>query len=158
MKKQLTLMLLFTSFLIAEELKVTSKSFQADEKTGISIFEGDVSIVKGSDELNASKITIFTNKKRKPMKYMAVGDVSFHITTKDKSVYEGKAQKVIYFPIKKEYHFYKNVHLNQSNNQKVIIGDEVVLKILDGQAYAKGQKNKPVIMIFDIDEKEKKER
>jgi len=155
MKNKIILLLLLVSFTSAEELKIKSKSFNADEKSGEAVFEGDVNIVKGSDELNASKIKIFTNNKHKPMKYIASGDVSFHITTKDGSIYNGKAQKVIYFPKKKEYHFYTDVNLSQSENQKVIIGDEVVLKTIDGQAYAKGQKNKPVIMIFKITDNKK---
>jgi len=156
MKNKLILLLCLTSFLSAQELKVTSKSFSADEKTGISIFEGDVHIIKGEDEINATKISIFTDVKHKPIKYTAIGDVSFRISTKDGAIYNGKAQKVIYLPKEKEYHFYKDVQLNQSQNQKVIIGDEIVLKTVEGKAYAKGQKNKPVIMIFNIDEKKEK--
>ena len=76
------------------------------------------------------------------------------MTTKDGAIYTGKAQKVIYLPNKKEYHFYKKVHLKQINEKKEIIGDEVVLKMLEGKAYAKGISNKPVIMIFNLEEKD----
>jgi len=156
MNKKIVLFLLLTSLVSSEELKVTSENFKADEKTGISIFEGAVNIIKGKDELNASKISIFTDKEHKPIKYIANGNVSFKISTKDNIIYHGKAQKVIYLPKEKEYHFYKDVNLNQSNNQKVIIGDEVVLKTVEGKAFAKGQKDKPVIMIFNIVEKKEK--
>ena len=138
--------------LFSQELKIKADSFKADEKRGVSIFEGSVNIVKGFDELNASKVTIFTDKKHKPIKFIAQGDVSFKIKTKKKALYRGKAQKVIYVPKQKEYKFFGNVHLLQVDKKKEIIGDEVVLQVVDAKAYAKGKKSEPVIMIFDIAE------
>ncbi len=146
--------LLFAVALLSEELKIKANKFSADEKSGISIFEGDVNIVKGIDELNASKVIIYTDKKHKPIKYIANGGVSFYISTKKSSVYRGHAQKVIYKPVEKEYHFYKDVYLSQVDEKKEIIGDEVVLKTTEGKAYAKGKINGPVIMIFNIPDSE----
>ena len=151
--------ILFTLFILslnAQELKIKANSFSADEKTGVTFFEGDVKIVKHLDELNASKVVIYTDANHKPTKFEANGDVSFFITTKDKSIYTGKAQKVIYIPKTKEYYFYKDVYLSQLNEKKEIIGDEVVLKTLEGKAYAKGKKTGPIIMIFDIPDTEEK--
>ncbi len=148
--------LFFTTALISQELVIKANEFKTDEKTGITVFNGDVNIIKGADELNASKITVYINKKREPIKYVASGDVSFVIKTKKDDIYSGSAQKVIYLPIKKEYHFYGNVILKQLNDEKTIIGEEVVLKTIDGEAYAKGAKKEPVIMIFDIPNQEEK--
>lgn len=139
---------------MSEELKIKANEFDADERKGISIFTGNVYITKKNDELNADKVTIYTDKERKPMKFVAVGNVSFIITTLDGAVYKGKAQKTIYDPLKKEYYFYKNVYLKQINEKKEIIGDEVVLKTIEGKAYAKGAKKEPVIMIFDMKDTE----
>ena len=142
----------------SQELKIKANTFSADQKKGLSIFSGDVHIVKGKDEINASKVTIFTNKKNKPIRFIAKGDVSFFVTTKEKARYTGKAQKVIYIPAKKEYQFYGNVHLQQKNEKKEILGDEVILKINSGKAYAKGVKKEPVIVIFDIPDETKNEK
>ncbi|MEA1891626.1 MAG: lipopolysaccharide transport periplasmic protein LptA [Campylobacterota bacterium] len=141
-----------TTVLISQELKIKANEFNADEKIGISIFQGDVNIVKGDDELNASKVTVHTDVKHQPTKFIAEGKVSFRISTKNSSLYEGKAGKVIYMPMEKEYHFFKNVHLKQIDEQKEIIGDEVVLKTTEGVAYAKGAKKEPIIMIFKMPE------
>lgn len=154
MKFFIILTLFLTSVLISQELKVKANQFSADEKTGISTFEGDVNIIKGSDELNASKVTIYTNKEQQPTKYIAIGDVSFKIKTKEGSIYEGVAGKVIFLPIEKEYHFFKNVYLKQIDEKKEILGDEVVLKTIEGKAYAKGVKTEPVIMIFNMPKEE----
>ncbi len=152
-------LLFFTMFLastlIAQELKIKADSFDGDEKSGISIFEGNVNVIKGNDELNASKVTVYTDALHQPTKFMAIGNTSFTLYTKEGSIYKGKAEKVIYFPETKEYHFFQNVHLRQIDEKKEIIGEEVILKSIEGKAYAKGAKNEPVIMIFELPEEKK---
>lgn len=142
--------------LFSGELKIKAKTFNADQKSGISIFEGDVNIVKGTDELNASKVTVYTDSNQEPIKFVAEGSASFTIQTLEGSLYKGKAEKVIYIPKEKEYHFFKNVQLNQINEKKEIHGEEVILKTVEGKAYAKGADKEPVIMIFDMPEENEK--
>jgi len=148
--------LLITMFLqlnvFAQELKIKANSFSADEQKGLSVFSGHVRMKKGNDELNASEVTIYTDKKNQPTKFVAVGDVSFKIETQKGAKYEGKANRVVYMPKEKEYYFYGNVNLKQLNEKKEIIGDEVTLALDSGKASAKGVKTEPVIMIFDIKE------
>jgi len=154
MKHLILFGLLLTTSLLAQDLQIKSKTFHADEKSGISVFEGDVNIIKASDELNASKVTVYTDDKNQPTKFIAEGKASFTILTEEGSLYKGKAHKVVYLPNEKEYRFFKNVHLKQINEKKEIIGDEVILKTIDGKAYAKGDKEKPVIMIFKMPKKD----
>ena len=154
--KYIILFTLLLSSLFAKELIVKANSFKADQKAGLSVFQGSVHIVKEHDELNASKLTIFTNKKHEPTKYIAIGDVSFTIVTKNGAIYKGVAQKVIYKPSTKEYYFYKDVYLKQVDEKKEIIGNEVVLNTVSGKAHAKGKQDGPVIMIFNIPEEEEK--
>ena len=158
MKYTLILFMVLCVNTFAEELQVKAESFHADEKKGISIFKGNVNIIKGHDELNASKVTIYTDKKNEPTKFVMEGKSSFVINTKENSIYTGKADKVIYIPATKEYHFYKNVHLRQVDEKKEIMGEEVVLKTVDGEAYAKGAKTEPVIMIFNIPKDKDKDK
>jgi lipopolysaccharide export system protein LptA len=147
----LVLTVLITS-LYSEELKVVADSFEADEKQGLSIFKGNVGIKKGSDEMNASMVTIHIDKNRHPTSYEAVGNVNFFITTEDNSTYTGKAQKAVFIPNKKEYKFSGDVELIQLNKKKKIVGDDVVVNMIKGTAVAVGKKNRPVIMIFELEE------
>ncbi|MBA3026322.1 MAG: lipopolysaccharide transport periplasmic protein LptA [Sulfurimonas sp.] len=140
--------------LYSQELKIKADSFAADEKSGVSIFTGSVNILRSNDELNATEVTVYTDSNHKPLKFVAVGNVSFHIETKSGSVYNGVSQKAIYIPEKKEYQFFKNVHLKQLDENKEIIGEEVVLKATEGKAHAKGKKDGPVIMIFNVENQE----
>lgn len=158
MKFLLFLLFFLVATLMSEDLKVKANKFSSDEKSGISIFVGDVNVVKGADELNASKVTIYTNKEHKPTKFMAEGHASFRIVTEEGALYRGRAQKVVYYPIEKEYHFFKDVYLQQIDENKEISGDEVVLKSIEGTAYAKGAAKEPVIMIYTMPEKEEKEK
>lgn len=157
MKYIILFTLFLASLLNAEDLKIKANSFTADENTGISVFSGDVGVVKKNDELNASEVTIYVDKEKQPTKFIALGNVSFTIETKQGAIYKGIAGKVIYLPKQKEYHFFENVHLKQVNEKKEIIGEEVVLKTTEGKAYAKGVKSEPVIMIFNIPDKKEKE-
>lgn len=157
MRLLLILTFLLTSSLFSEELRIKANQFDGDEKAGISVFKGDVNIIKEKDEINASTITIYTDEDNEPTKFVAVGDVSFTIETDEGAVYSGVAGKVIYIPEDKEYHFFNSVHLKQINEKKEIIGEEVILKVTEGKAYAKGIKDEPVIMIFEISDKSKKE-
>lgn len=140
----------------AQQLKIVAKSFNADEKKGVTVFKGDVKITKGSDKLNASTVTVYTNSKRKPTKYIAKGNVSFYIKAENNAEYKGKAEKAIFVPAQKEYHFYKNVHIEQLNEKKEINGEEVVISTVEGKARAKGGNTKPVIMTFEIEDEKKK--
>ncbi|OHD97920.1 MAG: lipopolysaccharide transport periplasmic protein LptA [Sulfurimonas sp. RIFCSPHIGHO2_12_FULL_36_9] len=157
MKQRIFLTIFLAATLFSQDLQVKAKLFNADQKAGISVFEGNVNIIRGSDELNASKVTIYTNSKQEPTKFIAEGDASFNIQTLEGAVYTGKAQKVVYLPQEKEYHFFKEVHLKQINEKKEIIGEEVVLKTIEGKAYAKGAEKEPVIMIFNMPEDKKSE-
>lgn len=139
-----------------EQLKIVADAFSANEKKGRSIFEGHVRIKKGSDELNATKVEVFTDEQRTPTKYIAEGDASFFLKAEDNSTYRGKAQKVIFMPLKQEYRFYGNVHLMQINEHKQIDGEEVVVNIKEGTANAKGAHKQPVIMIFNLPDEGKK--
>lgn len=145
--------------LFAEQVRITADSFSGNEKKGITIFQGNVKIVKGSDELNASKVTVHTDKDRKPIKYGAEGNVSFYIDLpENNATYKGDAGKVVYYPQRQEYQFYTNVHLYQIGTDRKVFGEEVVLNAVDGNAKALGKSKAPVIMIFNIEDKQEKSK
>ena len=123
------------------------------------MFSGNVKIKKENDELNASKVTVFTDKERSPYRYEAEGDVSFYIDLPDNNAtYKGDAGKVVYLPLKQEYQFYTNVHLYQLGTNRKVFGDKVMLNAVDGNAKALGKEKTPVIMIFNVKEKDEKKK
>ncbi len=141
---------LMLSCLQAEELTISADSFSGNEKLGISVFEGNVKIKKGFDELNATRVEVLLNSQKQPVKYTAQGDVSIKLKTDEGSVFSGVAQKVIFLPIEQEYRFYQDVELKQLDELKQISGDEVVVNIKNSTATAKGDGKKPIMMVFDL--------
>lgn len=147
---------LFSTLLLAEELKVISDTFKADQRKGISVFNGNVKVTKGYDELNASKVTIYTDKENKPTKYLAEGDVTFYIVTEVGEKYKGKAQSAVYLPNESEYQFSKKVDLIRIDDYRRIKGDRVVVNTTQGHALAESASDEPVIMTFTIQDKKSK--
>ena len=156
MKKILIIISLCTLPLLAEQVKILADSFDGNEKKGVTTFKGNVKITKGNDELNASRVTVYTDADRNPKKYEAQGNVSFYIDMpENNATYKGDAGKVVYYPVKQEYQFYTDVHLYQLNTDRKIFGEEVILNTVDGNAKALGKKKAPVMMIFNVEDKKK---
>ncbi len=150
MKKIIFIALLSVLSLYGEELKVLSENFKADQPKGVSVFTGNVVVTKGRDELNASKVTIYTDSDRKPIKMVAEGDVSFYIVTESKEKYRGKSQRAVYLPNEKEYQFYTKVDLIRMDDFRRVKGDKVIVNTVQGHASAQSANNEPVMMIFTI--------
>lgn len=145
--------LFLTLSLYAEELKVISDNFKGDQPQGLSIFTGNVKVTKGLNELNASKVTIYTDATRKPTKYVAEGSVSFYIVTEMGEKYRGKSQKAIYLPNESEYQFYTKVDLIRIDDYRRVKGDKVVVNEIRGFANADSSGDEPVVMIFTMQDK-----
>ncbi|MDP2077041.1 MAG: lipopolysaccharide transport periplasmic protein LptA [Sulfuricurvum sp.] len=141
---------LFLFTLYGEELKVLSENFRADQPKGVSIFTGKVVVTKGLDELNASKVTIYTDSNRKPTKMVAEGDVSFYIVTELNEKYRGKSQRAVYLPNEREYQFYTKVDLIRLDDFRRVKGDKVVVNTIHGHASADSANNEPVMMVFTL--------
>jgi len=155
--KQIFIFFIFLSTLLySEELKIKADSFESNENNKVSVFKGNVHIKKGFDEIRSNKLTIYTDKNRNPIKFIAQGDVFFKIQDESEKKYQGKAQKVVYEPNKKIYKFYVNVFLESLEDKREIEGDEVVFNAVTGKAHAKGVNGNPVIMTFDIKDKKEK--
>lgn len=155
-KRLFVIIPLFVILAAAEELKVISDSFKGDQRQGVSVFTGNVKITKGKDELNASKVTIYTDKENKPTKYHAEGDVSFYIVTEMEEKYKGKSQTAIYLPNENEYQFFKKVDLIRIDDYRRVKGDKVVVNTIHGHASAESANDEPVVMTFTIQDKKSK--
>ena len=140
----------------SEELKVISDNFKGDQRQGVSVFNGNVKVTKGKDELNASKVTIYTDKENKPTKYLAEGDVTFYIVTEMNEQYKGKSQKAIFLPNENEYQFFTKVDLIRIDDYRRVKGDKVVVNTIHGHASAESANNEPVVMTFTIQDKKSK--
>ncbi len=146
------LIVLLLASLQSEELKISADLFESDENKGVTLFKGHVVILKGQDELRADSVEIFTNKQRKPTKFIADGNVTFTIHANNAEAYTGRAKKAVFLPAAKEYHFYNNVFLTQLDSDNTIKGDTIIVNLTKGTATAQGDSDKPVTMTFQIND------
>ena len=151
-----------SAFLFAETetLIIDADNFQGDDKKGISTFTGNVKIKKGQDKLNANKVDVYfvldkkTNK-RTPIKYEATGKADFEIYSSNKH-YVGNGDKVIYVPETEDYTIVGNGYLEEKVENRKVYGDEIYVNQLSGEAKVKGNENKPVRFIINVDKGQNK--
>ncbi|WP_375723999.1 lipopolysaccharide transport periplasmic protein LptA [Arcobacter sp. KX21116] len=150
------------SFLFSEKLIIDAKNFEAYDEKGLSIFTGDVKMVKSSDELESDRLEVYLsekkpNTKREPLKYIATGNVKFKVKTAGKS-YEGKGDKVVYEPKKLKYVITGNGFLKEVTEDKRLFGDKIVINQITGEAKVTGSENKPVRFIIDLGDTSNKKK
>jgi lipopolysaccharide export system protein LptA len=158
LRKLLFFSSLCASLVWSEELKVISDNFKGDQQKGLSVFTGKVKVTKGFDELNASKVTIYTDSDKKPIKYVAEGDVSFYIVTEMNEKYRGKSQTAVYLPNASEYQFFQKVDLIRLDDYRRVKGDKVIVNTIAGNASAESANQEPVVMTFTLQDKKPKEK
>ena len=153
MKKVLLLLFLVICRLFAtSQVEIIADHFEANEKKMVTKFIGNVHMIKGVDELNASKVYVYFDDKKKPIKYEAIGSVRFIITINDGKRYRGQSERLIYTPKTEIYELYDNVKLFDTNLDRTLIGEKVFVDKLSGKAKVEGSKKKPVKFIFKIEE------
>ncbi|MCX2717221.1 lipopolysaccharide transport periplasmic protein LptA [Helicobacter sp. MIT 21-1697] len=136
----------------ADTLEVSAKTFQSDLKKGLTQLSGEVLVVKGEDKLWADKVVIETNKKNKPQKYTAIGNVRFYAKMPDKEM-RGKASKAVYNVIKDEYQLIDNAVIEEIGKKNIIRGNIIILNPQAQEAFVKGSSQKPGMMTFIVEEK-----
>lgn len=141
--------------LSAQMVEVTADKFYADEIKQITEFKGNVIITKGKDKLVAKKVIITFDKARQPLRYTASGDAKIDMVISDK-IYFGKAQTMIYDPIKDQYTLKKNAFLHEKLTNKKVYGDKIFINQATGRYEVKSDGKKPVKFIFKVEEKKKK--
>jgi len=146
------ILLLISLFLFAEEVKISADKFQADEINKIAVFEGNVTLIKGKDKIEAKKLVILFDTKNKPLKYSAEGKPKFKFFMKEKT-YEGKADKIVYIPNDGKYTLLGNVFVKELSEDRKIYGDKLIIDKSNGKITIKGKKDKPVKFIFKVEEK-----
>jgi lipopolysaccharide export system protein LptA len=153
MKKILITFFAIINFLFAENLEILSDNFEADEKSGISVFSGNVKLNKGDDKLYTDKLVVIFNEKRVPVKYEAIGN-SILIYNSENAVNVAKAQKISYTPKEKKYVLTGEAILEDKLSNKRIYGDKIYINESTGKAKIIGRDDDPVRFIFSLDDKE----
>ena len=142
------------TFLSAETVEIVADKFFADERKQVTEFTGHVIITKSEDKLVADKVVINFDQNRQPLKYVATGNAKIDMVMEDR-IYFGKAEKMIYDPIKNKYTLLKNAFLYEKVTNKKVYGDKILVNQTTGRYEVESDGKKPVKFIFKVEEKKK---
>ena len=141
---------LFFSIVFSDTLNITSKKFFYDSKKLISTFIGDVNATKGKDNILADEMKIFFNKKKKPLKYIAKGNVRFVLSDAN-ITYKGHCDKLIYNFLTTDVYLIGNAFVKKIETNESISGDKIRINKKDKTIEVLGNK-KPVNIIIKVNE------
>jgi len=148
--KKVIILLIFLSLLFASELKITSKFFNYNSKTLQSIFKGDVNVTKDKDNILCNELIVYFNKNKKPIKYVAIGNVKFIFYMDKNSTYKGKANKLTYELNAGEI-ILKNAFIKKIETNESISGDVIKMNKITKDIEVIGNK-KPVNIIIKVNQ------
>jgi len=146
-------------FADTQKLIIDASNFETNDAKGLSIFTGNVKLTMAKDKLSSDKLEIYIEPKtkgkaKKPLKYIATGNVSFQIIS-NKKHYKGKGNKVVYNPKKQEYIVTGNGYLKEVTEDRELYGEKIFINQLTGSAKVSGSKKKPVRFILNIENGDK---
>ena len=150
MKKLILILILIIYANGKSELEIISDNFEADENTMITKFSGHVHIKKDKDTLDASKVTVFFDTKRKPLKIIAKNNAKIEMYLKENH-FKGSADTITYKPKEQKYIFTGNAFLHDIETNKKIYGDTLIADQKNGKYKVEGSAKKPVKFLFSID-------
>lgn len=138
----------------AANVEVTADKFFADETKRISVFNGNVKVLKESDKLTAKKVTIDFDAKKQPIRYVALGDAKVNMTMNAKKYY-GEAEKMTYEPASSTYILEKKAFLHDLETDKKVYGDYIRVEQMNGHYIVDGKDGNPVKFIFKVEDTQK---
>jgi len=137
-------------FLNAQELKITSKTFNYYPNKLYSDFKGDVNVTKDKDNILADEIKVYLNKDKTFNKLVALGNVRFILNLDKNSTYKGKSDYLEY-QVKSGNIILKNGIITKLQTNESIKGKYIKLNKFTKQAVVKGG-TKPAVVIIKVKE------
>jgi len=144
------LLLFMVLFLNAQELKITSKTFNYYPNKLYSDFKGDVNVTKDKDNILADEIKVYLNKDKRFNKLIALGNVRFILNLDKNSTYKGKSDYLEY-QVKSGNIILKNGIITKLQTNESIKGKYIKLNKFTKQAIVKGG-NKPAVVVIKVKE------
>ncbi len=143
---------LLAAVLFAAELKITSQKFIYDANKLSSVFIGNVSAIKGSDEIFADKLIVYFNKKKKPVKLEALGNVRFKFKMDANSTYQGKCDQLFYDIKTGDILLIGNAYIQKLETKESISGEKIKINRITKNVEVVGSKKRPVNIILKVNE------
>jgi len=149
--KSIMMLIFFVSFIFSEILHITSKKFFYNSNELKSVFIGDVNATKGKDNILADRMIIYFNKNKKPIKYVAEGNVRFFLILDNNESLKGKCSKLTYNFLNENIILEGNVFVRKIETNESVSGDKLVINRKTKDIEVIGNK-KPVNIILKVEE------
>lgn len=149
---KILIFIFFTLILHAGKINITSTSMRANNLNKEVHFVGNAKVEQDKSWIHGNEIIVYFNENNETKKYEAIGKVTFEFDQK-KNLYQGSANKIIYYPGRSKYVLQGKAVVNDLTNKRHVNGDEIVLDAITGNVNVKGSKTQPVKFIFNTKEK-----
>lgn len=140
-------------------IHITADTAELNDKTGISIYRGDVEMVQGTTILTGDVITIHSPDK-KVNKVISIGDLAtYQETTTDGHVVYAESEEMVYNRVESKIELFRRAKVTQQDN--VFRSEHIIYFIEEELIDAGTPKDRVNITILpdsDIFDKEEKEK
>lgn len=153
MRYFLLFVIAFITFVFCEKVEVKADQMEAYEDKKEIHFIGNVKIKQNKNWLDAKKVIVFFDENNETKEYRATGDVKFELKEPNRH-YKGAAQQVHYFPATSRYELFESATIDDIINKRHLAGGEIMLDMTTGRSTVKGENNKPVQFIFDLEKRD----
>lgn len=154
MKKFLFLCLI--DFLLAESknemLEIIATNLIANDNNKTITASNNVVINKGNDVLTCDKAIVYLDSSKKPIKFEALDNVTFKLTTEDNRKLNGKSKKLIYFIDIKEYQLLQNAEIKKEGTPNFLKGERIIFNNKYGLANVESTNKQPARAIIDLND------
>jgi lipopolysaccharide export system protein LptA len=145
------LLLFLMVFAYGSNMEITSKHFEYNQTSNMSIFIGDVNVTKEKDNILSDKLVVYLTKDKKLKKLIATGNVRFIVNDKN-TTYKGKSDILKYFAKDEVFIFKGKVHIKKLQDNQELYGDKVVINKKAGTANVIGGNKKPLKFIIKVND------
>lgn len=142
-----------THLFAAAQVEIVSKTFSADEKSGIAVFSGNAVVTRGGDEIRGDKITVYSTPQREVYRFEVNGSAFFDVTTEDNRTFKGKGNELLYLPLDGIYTLRGDAVVDDITENHKVSGDLIKLNEFTKSTEVVGEESRPVKIIYTIKDK-----
>lgn len=150
---KISLILLFSLWLHAEKVEITSDSMQAENLNKEIHFIGNAKVKQLKDWITADKIIIYFDENNETKMYKAIGNADFEFEN-DKGHYIGESEVVEYYPKTSVYVLIDKAKVKNILNGNIATGAKITVNMLTGKSHVESKANSgPVKFILNTGKK-----
>lgn len=145
--------LIATFAFAAGQVEIVSKTFSADEKSGIAVFSGNAVVTRGKDVIKGDKITVYSTPEREVYRFEVNGTASFDVTAEGNRTFIGSGDELLYLPKDGIYTLRGNAVVEDLSEHHKVSGELIKLNEFTKSTEVVGEESRPVKIIYTIKEK-----